>query len=275
VSRAAPRAPARIKPPEPPPPARSFALSCALHAAFLSLALLAAHVLNLLPSPAAPPLMEIEITSPFLGDGPAKLGAPKPLVPGKAAPVNATADKALIPVAPPKPEPKVPEPPKDWVLPGPSTKVLETPKAAPTGSENGTGAQTTPGGAPGGEGTAAKTGGSGDGSDEGVPGGHGHGGTPLSAFPRLLNRDEVLANLRRFYPESERRAGREADVMVMIHIGVDGNVGAVDVRVSSGASFDEAAQKVAKLMRFSPAIGLNGQPVPVRLPQPIQFRLTN
>jgi len=45
-----------------------------------------------------------------------------------------------------------------------------------------------------------------------VVGGRGHGGTPLLAFPKLLNRDEVLANLRRFYPESERRAGHEADV---------------------------------------------------------------
>jgi TonB family protein len=262
-----------MPPPEAPPPARSFALSFALHAGLLALALLLPHVLGLLSNEPPPP-MEIEITSPFLGTGPAKLGAPKPLVPGKIAPVNATADRALIPATPPPPT-KAPEPPKDWVLPGPSTKTLPPPTPAAIGSENGSDAKTTPGGAPGGTGTAAKVGGSGDGSDEGVVGGHGDGGTALSAFPRLLNRDEVLANLRRFYPEAERRAGREADVMVMIHIGVDGNVGAVDVRISSGASFDEAAQKVGKLMRFSPALGLNGRPVPVRLPQPIQFRLTN
>lgn len=260
--------------PEAPPPARSLGLSFALHAVLLSLALLLPGLLHLISSPPPPPL-EIEITSPFLGDGPAKLGAPKALVPGKAAPVNATADKALVPATPPKPEPKAPEPPKEWVLPGPSTKVLETPKAAAVGSESGTGTQTTPGGAPGGEGTAAKTGGSGEGSDDGVVGGHGHGGTPLLAFPKLLNRDEVLANLRRLYPESERRAGREADVSVVIHIGDDGRVGAVDVKESANPAFDSAAQKVGKLMRFSPAIGLNGRPVPVRLPQPIQFRLEN
>ena len=260
--------------PEAPPPARSLGLSIALHAVLLSLALLLPGLLHLISSPPPPP-MEIEIMSPFLGDGPAKLGAPKAFVPGKIAPVNATADKALVPATPPPPAVKPPAPPKDWVLPGPSTKVIEAPKPAVTGSESGSGSQTTPGGAAGGEGTAAKTGGSGDGSDEGVVGGHGHGGTPLLAFPKLLNRDEVLANLRRLYPESERRAGREADVSVVIHIGVDGNVATVDIKESANLAFDSAAQKVGKLMRFSPAIGLNGQPVPVRLPQPIQFRLEN
>jgi TonB family protein len=261
--------------PEAPPPARSIGASVAIHALLLSLALLIPTLLHLI-NEAPPPPMEVEITSPFLGDGPAKLGAPKALVPGKAAAVNATADKALVPVTPPKPAAKVPEPPKDWVLPGPSTKVVETPKVpATTGAENGSGTQTTPGGAAGGEGTAAKTGGSGEGSDEGVVGGHGHGGTPLHAFPKLLNRDEVLANLRRFYPEAERVAGREADVAVMIHIGEDGNVASVDVTQSANAAFDEAARKVCRLMRFSPAIGLNDKPVRVRLPQPIQFRLEN
>ncbi len=269
---AAPQAP---RAPEAPPPARSLALSFAAHAVLLALALLIPIALHL-SSQAPPPEMEVEIISPFLGTGPAALNAPKALVPGKRALVNETAEKAAAPVPPPKVEPKAPEAPKDWVLPGPSTKVVEAPKPSPTGSESGSGTQTTPGGAKGGEGTAAKTGGSGEnGSDEGVVGGHGDGGTALLAFPRLLNRDEVLANLRRFYPESERRAGREADVIVMIHIGADGLVGAVDIRSSSGPSFDEAAQKVTKLMRFSPAIGLSGRPVPVRLPQPIQFRLTN
>lgn len=240
--------------PQAPPFRKSLSWSAALHAVLLGLAV----VLPRLRFDSAPPF-EVEITSPFLGDGPARLGAPKPLVPGVPAKVNVTSE------IPPKPVEKAPEPPKDWVLPGPNTKVLEPP--APPAS--------TPGGAPGGTGTAAKPGGSGEGSDEGVPGGTGHGGTPLSAMPRLLNRDEVLRNLRRFYPEEERRAGREADVIVTIHIGLDGSVGSVDVVNSGGKSFDEAAQKVGQLMRFSPAVGLNGKPVPVRLPQPIQFRLTD
>ena len=244
--------------PEAPAPARSLAWSLAAHGLLLSLIFL----LPRLQFDPPPPPFEIEIISPFLGDGPAKLGAPKPLVPGIPAKVNVAPD---VPV-PPKPIEKAPEPAKDWVLPGPGVKAVEAPPPAPA---------PTPGGAVGGTGTAAKVGGFGQGSDEGVPGGRGHGGTPLSAFPKLLNREEVLTNLRRFYPESERRAGREADVLVVIHIGADGSVGAVDVSRAAGASFDEAARKVAGLMRFSPALGLDGRPVPVRLPQPIQFRLTN
>lgn len=263
------------RPPEAPPYSRSLAASFGLHAGLLLLALLLPRVLGWLASSPPPPI-EIEITSPFLGDGPAKLGAPKAFVPGKAAAVNATAEKLPEAVKPPPVTAKPPEPPKDWVLPGPSTKIVDvTPVPAATGAPNGTGNVTTPGGAAGGEGTAAKVGGSGEGSDEGVVGGHGHGGTPLLAFPKLLNRDEVLANLRRFYPEAERRAGLEADVLVMIHIGADGAVGGVDLSRSSGVAFDAAAQKVGRLMRFSPAIGLNGKPVPVRMPQSVQFRLTN
>ena len=261
--------------PEAPRYSDSLALSLAVHALLLALFLLIPRLMRWAAAPASEPL-EIEITSPFLGDGPAKLGAPKALTPGFRAKVNATAEKAPETVAPPKPPEKAPQPPKDWVLPGPQTKVVEKPEApAATGAINGTGTQTTPGGAPGGEGTAAKTGGEGEGSDEGVVGGRGHGGTPLLAFPKLLNRDEVLENLRRLYPEIERRAGREADVIIMIHIGVDGSVRGVDLQSSSGANFDEAARKVGKLMRFSPAIGLNGRPVPVRMGQPINFRLTN
>jgi TonB family protein len=263
------------RPPEAPPYSRSLAASFALHAGLLALALLLPRILGWLASGPPPPI-EIEITSPFLGDGPAKLGAPKAFVPGKIAPVNATAEKAPEAPKPPTAATKPPEPPKDWVLPNPNTKIVPPPPApAATGAANGSGSLTTPGGAAGGEGTAAKVGGSGEGSDEGVVGGHGHGGTPLLAFPKLLNRDEVLANLRRFYPEAERRAGREADVLVMIHIGADGSVGGVDLSRSSGPTFDEAAQKVGRLMRFSPAIGLNGKPVPVRMPQSVQFRLTN
>ena len=265
-------APEKNRAPEAPPPARSFGISFAIHAALLSLALLLPALLHLLTE-APPPPEEVEIISPFLGTGPAALNAPKALVPGKLAPINATADKALVPVTPP-PVVKPVEPPKDWTLPSPSAKVVETPKPTTTGSTDGSDTQTTPGGVKGGEGTAAKPGGSGEnGSDEGEIGGHGDGGTRLHAFPKLLNRDEVLANLRKYYPESERVAGREADVKVVIHIDVEGNVPTVDVVVSANAAFDAAAQKVAKLMRFSPAIGINDKPVPVRLPQPIQFRL--
>lgn len=245
-----------ISAPQAPPPRKSLAVSAAAHG-LAALLLWGLPRLSWLP----PEPFEIEITSPFLGDGPAKLGAPKAFVPGVPEFLNRTPD---VPV-PPKPTEKAPEPPKDWTLPGPSTKVVET--QAPEAP--------SPGGAVGGTGTAAKVGGSGEGSDDGVPGGTGHGGTPLSQLPRLLNRDEVMASLRRFYPENERQAGREADVGLVIHLDRGGLVATVDISHSAGPAFDGAARKVAALMRFSPALSLAGQPVAVRMPQAMRFRLTD
>jgi TonB family protein len=247
-------APERRRAPAPPPFQRSLGMSAAAHLLFLA----ALWVLPRL-SWNTPPPFEIEITSPFLGDGPAKLGAPKAFVPGVPAKVNSSEP------VPPTPVQKPAEPPKDWTLPGPSTKVVETP--APVAP--------TPGGEVGGTGTAAKTGGSGEGSDDGVPGGTGHGGTALKEMPRLLNLAEVLAGMRRLYPESERQAGREGAVVIVIHLGADGLVSSSDVARAASPAFDEAAKKVGALMRFSPAIGLNGRPVPVRMPQEIRFRLTD
>ena len=209
--------------------------------------------------PAEPPLLEVDLTefNGLLGTGPRKLGAPKRLVPDARGLPKPAEDNT-----PPKTVP-VPAPPKDWVLPGPNTKAVEKPpEPAPT-----------PGGSPTGTGTADKTGGHGVGFDDGTPNGTGDGGARLSKLPVLLNRDELLAILRRFYPERERRAGREGAVRVHLHIGVNGLVDPVDVAVSGGQAFDIAAREVGKRMRFSPALGLNGQPVPVKLPQDIIFRL--
>jgi periplasmic protein TonB len=230
---------------------RCLAASLALHAGFFLTGRLGWR-----GSRPIPPI-EVDLTIPTLGGSPAKLGAPKRLVPGAMGLPQPAETKV-----PETAKPQVPTPPKDWVLPGPQTKVIEKPpEPAPT-----------PGGAVNGTGTAAKVGGSGEGADDGVPGGTGTGGSGLLAFPRLLNRDEVMANLRRFYPENERRAGREGRVLVALHIGVDGRVDPVDVMQSAGTAFDAAAKEVAKRMRFSPALGKNG-PVPVKLPQTIIFQL--
>jgi TonB family protein len=91
-------------------------------------------------------------------------------------------------------------------------------------------------------------------------------------LPKLLNREEVLSNLRKFYPEAERKAGREAKVVVRLRLGVTGAVEAVDVLQSGGAAFDAAARQVAERMRFSPAMK-DGAGVPVALPQAIVFQL--
>ncbi len=241
--------------PAPPPFERSLGMSAGVHVLFFAALWILPHLSWNSPRP-----FEVEITSSFLGTGPAKLGAPKAFVPGVPAKINV----ADVPV-PAKPVEKAPEPPKDWTLPGPNTKKVETPEPpAPT-----------PGGAVGGTGTAAKTGGSGEGSDDGVPGGTGDGGAPLKAFPRLLNLDEVMAAMKRLYPESERQAGREGNVVMVIHLGTDGRVSSSDIQRAASPAFDAAAQKVGALMRFSPAIGLSGKPVAVRMPQEVRFKLTD
>ena len=69
-------------------------------------------------------------------------------------------------------------------------------------------------------------------------------------------------------------AGYEGTVIVKITIGVSGRVASVDIAKSAGKAFDEAAKKVASRMKFSPAMK-GGDPVAVKLPQKIVFKLTD
>lgn len=258
--------------PQAPPFSRSLAWSAGAHGLLLGLLFLLPR-LGFLFGPDLPPL-EIEITGNILGDGAAKRGAPKPLTPGPKTPVNLTAQAQ--PEAP-KPDVKPAEkPPSDWVLPGKDTKVVAAPPPpAVNASVRGDGDITTPGGKKDGTGIASQLGGSGDGYGDGEIDGTGHGGVPLSAFPKLINGQEVADALRHLYPESERRANRIGDVVLFLHIDAGGNVASSDVAISAGPAFDGAAHKVGKIMRFSPALDLRGRPVRVKLPQPIQFRLTD
>ena len=238
---------------------------------------LAAHVLFFLlmkglPSFSIAPPIEVEITSPFLGTGPAKLAAPKALVPGaKGIPMPPAPRES--PVAP-----KVDEPQREWVAPTPGvTKTIKPQENAPnpTGADNVPKDATppTPGGAPGGIGIAPGLGGEGAGHPFGVPGGIGDGGAALDELPRLLNGAEVRKNINRFYPKNEQRAGNQGFVQLAVHIGIDGSVGDVEILHADSPAFGEAAGKVAKLMRFSPAMKANrAVPTRFRLP-PIQFIL--
>lgn len=235
---------------------KCVAASAALHG-LLWLSLRGIH----LPQPLEVDPVEVDLTKP-LGTGPGKLGAPKKLVPNavpqkkEVPPPEIQETKTVTPVVPVAP-------PKDWVLPGADTKVIEKPAPPPP----------TPGGAVDGTGTASKLGGSGTGLDDGCPGCTGDGGSALLSYPKLLNRDEVLANIRRFYPEKERRAGREASVMTALHVGTDGRVSSVDIINTGGPAFDGAAKQVAALMRFSPAMAKSGKPVAVKLKQAMEFYL--
>ena len=108
------------------------------------------------PSP-----VEIDLTQPFLGTGPSKLGAPKrqaPIVaPSPAMPAESTKVPETV---------TAPQPPKDWILAGPKTLTIEKPpEPAPT-----------PGGTPEASGPSPLPGGSGAGADYGSPPGAGPGG---------------------------------------------------------------------------------------------------
>lgn len=94
----------------------------------------------------------------------------------------------------------------------------------------------------------------------------------LTDRPRLLNREELLKNIRRFYPEEERRAGREGSVTVHVHLNRDGRVAGAEVAKSAGPLFDAAAQKVVASALFSPA-RRGDRAVAVKFVQTIDFRL--
>lgn len=77
---------------------------------------------------------------------------------------------------------------------------------------------------------------------------------PYDVAPRLLNRDEVVAALARYYPRELREAGISGRIVLWIYIDERGAVVRSQVQESSGhASLDRAAARVAAEMRFSPA----------------------
>ncbi len=238
---------------------KSLAASFALHAGFF----LIGGKLPIGPLTQPVPPVEIDLTQPP-GTGPMKLAGLKRMTPG-ARPGPALPIPEPLPIKeekPPEIKPTAP-PPSDWTLPGPKTQ--ETANAADPVA--------TPGGSIDGTGTAVKPGGSGEGSNEGVPGGTGTGaGGVVDVNPKLLNRDEIIANRRRFYPENERQAGREATVVVVLHISADGAVTSVDIVGTGGMSFDRAAREIARFMKFSPA-RVKGGAVAVKIRQAIPFKL--
>lgn len=221
-----------------------------------------------------PDVIDVDIRTPFRPRDPKDNRAPGAM---KGAPAPRAFKTAPVPVPLPpeqtKPaaEPKQAEgdgknltdKPKEWVLPNADTKVLDKPTLESSSVQQRPNFTAPNGTGPGGMG----------GRGEGT-GGTGTGGDWVNRPPRLLNREEVLANLRRFYPELERRAGREGKVLVELEIGADGLVHQVQVLQSAGELFDEAAGKVGRLMRFEPELKAS-IPVKSRKKQSMYFQLTN
>lgn len=215
-----------------------------------------------------PVVIDVDISAPFRPRLPGDLRLPgavrgspapslRPKSGGSGPKTDATGTTAIVPAT----APSVPE--KPWVLPGPDTRTLEKPEiSAPATPPGAVGA--SPGG----------TGPGGEGGRGGSGGGTGTGEAWVNRPPRLLNREEILASLKRYYPESERWAGREGRVEVILDLGTDGNVHGVQVSRSAGAAFDAAAEKVVRKMIFEPALA-KSIPVPARLKQVVEFRLSD
>ncbi len=96
---------------------------------------------------------------------------------------------------------------------------------------------------------------------------------PYTAAPKLLNREETLALLERLYPPSLRSAGVGGTVVLWVFVDTDGRVGETRVHTSSGyVLLDQAAQRVAASMRFTPAMNRD-LVTAVWLSQPIFFEV--
>ena len=97
--------------------------------------------------------------------------------------------------------------------------------------------------------------------------------TPMTVRPEITNRGEVQAALMREYPPILRDAGIGGTVEVWFFISEEGRV--LDSRVSKSSGqvqFDQAALKVADVVRFSPALNRD-QRVQVWIQLPITFQV--
>jgi TonB family protein len=78
---------------------------------------------------------------------------------------------------------------------------------------------------------------------------------PYDTPPKLLNGDEVLRLLQRYYPTNLRDTGVGGRVELWLYVNTQGMVSKSQVKTSSGnAQLDAAAQKVANEMRFRAAL---------------------
>jgi protein TonB len=97
--------------------------------------------------------------------------------------------------------------------------------------------------------------------------------TPMTVRPEIRNRGEVTAALMREYPAILRDAGIGGTVVVWFFITEDGRVQDTRISQSSGQTqFDEAALKVADVLRFTPALNRD-QRVQVWIEVPITFQV--
>ena len=95
--------------------------------------------------------------------------------------------------------------------------------------------------------------------------------TPYTVKPTLINRDVVSRALIAQYPPDLRSVGVGGEVQIWVFVDENGDVQKANVRTSSGQqALDEAAVRVARVMKFTPARNKD-VPVPVWISLPIVF----
>ena len=96
--------------------------------------------------------------------------------------------------------------------------------------------------------------------------------TPFTVPPTLKNTDAVSRALQRYYPPLLRDAGIGGTVKIWFLIDESGRVVKTQLKTGSGhAALDDAANKVADVMEFTPALNRD-QKVKVWVDMPIVFR---
>ncbi len=96
--------------------------------------------------------------------------------------------------------------------------------------------------------------------------------TPYTVAPRLRNREDVRRALDTFYPAIQKASGLGGTTTVWLFLDTQGSVLNTLVKQSSGQmGFDSAALRVARVMRFTPAL-YRDQPVSVWVTEPIVFQ---
>ncbi|MGH7503217.1 MAG: M56 family metallopeptidase [Longimicrobiales bacterium] len=95
--------------------------------------------------------------------------------------------------------------------------------------------------------------------------------TPFTVAPRLTNPEEVARALERAYPPLLRDAGISGEIMMWFYVDETGQVLRSIIKDNSGyPALDEAAVRVAGIMRFKPAFNRDDQ-VAVWVQIPIRF----
>lgn len=95
----------------------------------------------------------------------------------------------------------------------------------------------------------------------------------VAAAPRLLNGDAVTQAIATEYPPELRSQGVGGVVRLRLLVGRDGVPREARVLEGSGLPrLDQAAMRVADVVRFEPATDANGRPLEVWAAFPIVFR---